>query len=46
MSKQVRYQMVMSQWLKTALEQEAKKKDVSLAELIKDALKQHIEKSR
>ena len=38
--------MVMPQWLKNELEQEAKKKDVSLAELIKDVLKQYIEKSR
>lgn len=46
MSKQVRYQMVMPQWLKDALEQEAKKKDISLAEFIKDVLKKHIEQQQ
>ena len=43
MPKQIRYQMVMPQWLKVALEQEAQKKEVALAELIKDVLKNYIE---
>lgn len=43
MSKQTRYQMVMPQWLKDALVQEANKKNISVAELIKDVLKRYIE---
>ena len=46
MARQIRYQMVINAWLKDELEKQAKEKKVSLAELIKDVLKQHVEKSR
>ncbi len=44
MTKQVRYQMVIPEWLKTELEGIAKNKGISLAELIKDVLKLYVEK--
>lgn len=44
MARQVRYQMVIHEWLKHELEKRAELKKVSLAELIKDILKNHVEK--
>lgn len=44
MARQVRYQMVIPEWLKSELEKRAELKKVSLAELIKDILKNHVEK--
>ena len=44
MAKQVRYQMVIPEWLKSELEDIAKNKGISLAELIKDVLKSYVEK--
>ena len=44
MARQVRYQMVIPEWLKHELEKRAELKKVSLAELIKDILKSHVEK--
>lgn len=40
---QVRYQMVIPQWLKDAAEREAEKKGISLAEYIKDLIKRDID---
>lgn len=36
--------MVMPHWLKDKLERESKEKGISMAELIKDVLKQHVAK--
>ncbi len=43
MARQVRYQMVIPEWLKTALTALAENKNVSLAEYCKDVLKRHVE---
>lgn len=44
MTVQVRYQMVLPQWLKEAAQREAEKKGISLAEYIKDLIKHDVER--